>query len=188
MLDDVLRSLISVKHPKTFLLFPSLMNNVWFVWTACTTLLGSRTRTRLGLFKGGSKHPLARILDTDVTELADYCACQWEHSFEFTAREFFWLQTKFQYWINSCLKNKKKNLKLKFLAWPYAPVFWVIRFYPSHRLLSRLRTMWSELPAQPTSNRKTQSRKKPTNLCTPREFLQNVSTMFDNHTILLFWL
>ena len=53
MLDDVLRSLISlkhsVKHRKTFLLFPSLMNNVWFVWTACKTLLDSRTRTRPSL-------------------------------------------------------------------------------------------------------------------------------------------
>ena len=49
MLDDVLRSLISVKYPKTFLLFPSLMNNVWFVWTACKTFLDSRTRTRLSL-------------------------------------------------------------------------------------------------------------------------------------------
>ena len=34
---------------KTFLLFPSLMNNIWFVSTACKTLLDSRTRTRLRL-------------------------------------------------------------------------------------------------------------------------------------------
>ena len=37
-LDDVLRSLISVKHPKTILFFPS-----------SKTLLDSRTRTRLSL-------------------------------------------------------------------------------------------------------------------------------------------
>ena len=53
MLDDVLRSLISlkhsVKHRQTFLLFPNLMNNVWYVWTACKTLLDSRTRTRPSL-------------------------------------------------------------------------------------------------------------------------------------------
>ena len=52
MFDDVGRcftNLISVKHPETFLLFPSLMNNVWFVWTACKTLLASRTRARLRL-------------------------------------------------------------------------------------------------------------------------------------------
>ena len=48
MLDNVLRNLISVKHsvknPKTCLLFPSLMNNDWFVWIACKTLLDSRTQ------------------------------------------------------------------------------------------------------------------------------------------------
>ena len=31
------------------LLFPSLMNNDWFVWIACKTLLDSRTRTTLSL-------------------------------------------------------------------------------------------------------------------------------------------
>ena len=30
--------------------------------------------------------------------------------------------------------------------------------------------------------------KKPINLCAPREFLQNVSAIFENHTILLFWI
>ena len=29
---------------------------------------------------------------------------------------------------------------------------------------------------------------EPTNLCAPRDFSKNVSVMFDNHTILLFWL
>ena len=32
----------------------------------------------------------------------------------------------------------------------------------------------------------TTKKEKPTNLCAPREFLRNVSAMFDNHTILLF--
>ena len=53
MLDDVLWSLISVKHSvkyrRTFLLFPSLMNNVWFVWAACKTLFDSCTCTSLSL-------------------------------------------------------------------------------------------------------------------------------------------
>ena len=34
---------------QTFLLFPSLMNNVWFIRTACKTLLDWRMRTRLSL-------------------------------------------------------------------------------------------------------------------------------------------
>ena len=42
-------TLISVKHRKTFLLFPTLMNNVGFAWTACKTLLDSRSRTRPSL-------------------------------------------------------------------------------------------------------------------------------------------
>ena len=46
MLDDVLRSFISVKHSVKH---PSVMNNVGFVWTACRTLLDSRTCTRLSL-------------------------------------------------------------------------------------------------------------------------------------------
>ena len=31
-------------------------------------------------------------------------------------------------------------------------------------------------------------KEKPRNLCAPREFLKKMSAMFDNHTILLFWL
>ena len=48
MLDNVLRSLISVKHPKTFLLFPSLMNNVWFLSTACIKHCLIHTHMQLG--------------------------------------------------------------------------------------------------------------------------------------------
>ena len=43
------------------------------------------------------------------------------------------------------------------------------------------------LPVQPISIRKSQSRKKPTNLCAPREFLKCVGH-YGDHTILLFLL
>ena len=41
------------------------------------------------------------------------------------------------------------------------------------------------LSAQPISVRKHKQEKKPINLCAPHELLKNVSTMFDNLTMLL---
>ena len=44
-------------------------------------------------------------------------------------------------------------------------------------------------PAQPISTQKAQSRKKnPQTFAHPVNFSKNLSAMFDNHTILLFWL
>ena len=51
MLDDVERSLISIKHRlqhrATFLLFSGVDNNVAFVWPPCSTLLNVRMPTKL---------------------------------------------------------------------------------------------------------------------------------------------
>ena len=53
MLDDVERSLISIKHRlqhhPTFLLFLSVNNNVAFVWPPCSTLLNARMPAKLTL-------------------------------------------------------------------------------------------------------------------------------------------
>ena len=43
-------------------------------------------------------------------------------------------------------------------------------------------------PANQHPKKKNNQEKKPTNLCAPHEFLKKMSAMFDNHTILLFWL
>ena len=49
--------------------------------------------------------------------------------------------------------------------------------------------MWPEFVRSANQNPKsTIKKKKPTNRCTPRKFLKNVSAMFDNHKLLLFWL
>ena len=51
MLDDVERSLISIKHRlqhhPTFLLFSGVNKNVAFVWPPCSTLLNTRMPTKL---------------------------------------------------------------------------------------------------------------------------------------------
>ena len=51
MLDDVERSLISIKHRlqhhPTFLLFLSVNKNVAFVWPPCSTLLNARMPAKL---------------------------------------------------------------------------------------------------------------------------------------------
>ena len=53
MLDDVERSLISIKrhlqHHPTFLLFLSVNKNVAFVWPPCSTLLNARMPAKLTL-------------------------------------------------------------------------------------------------------------------------------------------
>ena len=48
---------------------------------------------------------------------------------------------------------------------------------------------WSEFACPANQHTKTTIKKiKPTNLCAPRALLKNVSAIFGNHTILLFWL
>ena len=54
MLDDVERSLISVKHRlqhlRTFLLFSGVNSSVALVWSSCSTLLNARMPTKLTLW------------------------------------------------------------------------------------------------------------------------------------------
>ena len=62
MLDNILWSLNSVQHPKIFLLFPSLINNVWFVWTVCKTVWFMHTHTRLSPGKFQSQNPYRLVI------------------------------------------------------------------------------------------------------------------------------